>query len=59
VRELRFRFLAPTGEWLGEWPGTFDHDAAGAAGRLRPRAVEVTFEDDTLGPIRRVIEVGG
>jgi hypothetical protein len=26
---------------------------------LRPRAVEVTFEDDTLGPIRRVIEVGG
>jgi hypothetical protein len=26
---------------------------------LRPRAVEVTFEDDTLGSIRRVIEVGG
>jgi general secretion pathway protein J len=59
VRELRFRFLAPTGEWLGEWPGTSDQDAAAAAGRLRPRAVEVTFEDDTLGMIRRVIEVGG
>ena len=59
VRELRFRFLAPSGEWLGEWPGTFDQDAAAAAGRLRPRAVEVIFEDDTLGMIRRVIEVGG
>lgn len=59
VKALRFRFLAPTGEWIDEWPGRFDGDAGGAAGRLRPRAVEVTLEDARLGVVRRLIEVGG
>lgn len=59
VRRLQFRFLAPTGRWVDGWPGSSDGDAAGAAGRLRPRAVEVTLEDARIGVIRRVIEVGG
>ena len=59
VRSIGFRFLAPDGQWLAEWPGVIDRDAGSAEGRLRPRAVEVTLDDGTLGVIRRVIEVGG
>lgn len=59
VRRLQFRFLAPTGEWRGEWPGNLDGDAGPASGRMRPRAVEVTIEDARLGVVRRIIEVGG
>ena len=59
VRRLQFRFLAPTGEWVTEWPGRFDADAGVAQGRLRPRAVEVTLEDARIGVVRRLIEVGG
>ena len=59
VKRLQFRFLAPNGEWLAEWPGTADRDAGAAPGRLRPRAVEVVLEDARIGVIRRVIEVGG
>jgi hypothetical protein len=42
-----------------EWPGVADRDAGPAEGRLRPRAVEITLDDGSLGIIRRVIEVGG
>lgn len=59
VRAFSVRFLAPSGEWVTEWPGIIDRDAGRAAGRLRPRAVEITVDDATLGVIRRVIEVGG
>lgn len=59
LRRLQFRFLAPTGEWVTEWPGRFDADAGAAQGRLRPRAVEVTLEDARIGVVRRLIEVGG
>lgn len=59
VRAFSLRFLAPTGEWLEDWPGVMDRDAGAAEGRLRPRAVEVTLDDAQLGLIRRVIEVGG
>jgi general secretion pathway protein J len=59
VKSFGIRFLSPTGGWIDEWPGILDRDAGPAAGRLRPRAVEVTLDDDTLGVIRRVVEVGG
>lgn len=59
VRRLQFRFLAPNGAWVDSWPGTLDSDAGPADGRLRPRAVEVTLDDERLGVVRRVIEVGG
>lgn len=59
VQRLQFRFLAPTGLWVDEWPAGFDGDAGAAGGRLRPLAVEVTLEDARIGVVRRVVEVGG
>lgn len=59
VRRLQFRFLAQDGRWLEEWPGSADGDAGAAAGRMRPRAVEVLLEDARFGVVRRVVEVGG
>jgi general secretion pathway protein J len=59
VRAFGLRFLGASGEWVTEWPGIADRDAGLAEGRLRPRAVEITLDDGSLGIIRRVIEVGG
>jgi hypothetical protein len=59
VRAFGLRFLGASGEWVTEWPGIEDRDAGPAEGRLRPRAVEITLDDGSLGLIRRVIEVGG
>jgi general secretion pathway protein J len=58
VRNVRFRFMTPSRDWVERWPST---DGLGLAGseRLRPAAVEVTVDLEDWGAIRRVIEVAG
>lgn len=58
VRNVRFRFMTPSRDWVERWPST---DGLGLAGseRLRPAAVEVTVDLEDWGEIRRVIEVAG
>jgi general secretion pathway protein J len=57
VRNVRFRFMNQSREWVERWPEgagtTPDED------RLRPAAIEVVLELDDWGEIRRVIEVAG
>jgi general secretion pathway protein J len=57
VRNVRFRFMNQSREWVDRWPEgsgtTPDED------RLRPAAIEVVLELDDWGEIRRVIEVAG
>ncbi|MFC4729613.1 type II secretion system minor pseudopilin GspJ [Coralloluteibacterium thermophilus] len=50
ARSCRFRYLGGDGRSLSRWP------AGGAAGAL-PRAVEIEFEVEGLGSIRRLIEL--
>jgi general secretion pathway protein J len=57
VRDVRFRFMNSSREWVERWPtidGTTD-----AAARQRPAAVEVTLDLEDWGEIRRVVEVAG
>ncbi|MCM2310593.1 MAG: type II secretion system minor pseudopilin GspJ [Steroidobacteraceae bacterium] len=57
VRNVRFRFMNQSREWVDRWPEgsstTLDED------RLRPAAIEVVLDLDDWGEIRRVIEVAG
>jgi len=57
VRNVRFRFMNASREWVERWPttdGTTDADA-----RQRPVAIEVTLDLEDWGEIRRVVEVAG
>jgi general secretion pathway protein J len=58
VRNVRFRFMTPSRDWVERWPTS---DSLGVAGseRQRPAAVEVTIDLEDWGEIRRVIEVAG
>jgi len=57
VRNVRFRFMNSSREWVERWPTT-DGTTDGAA-RERPVAVEVTLELEDWGEIRRIVEVAG
>ena len=46
--ELSFRFLGANERWVEDWP------PPGAPHDLLPRAVEVTVESETMGPIPRI-----
>ena len=51
VDKLKFRFLKSDGEWLTSW--TIDEVGL----QQLPIAVEVTFEDEKWGALRRVFQV--
>jgi len=58
VRNVRFRFMTPSRDWVERWPATEGFGFAGSE-RMRPAAVEVTVDLEDWGEIRRVIEVAG
>ena len=57
VRDVRFRFMNSSREWVERWPTT--DGTTDAAARQRPAAVEVTLDLEDWGEIRRVVEVAG
>jgi hypothetical protein len=61
VRNVRFRYMTPSRDWVERWPssgGTGGGQAADPASlRQRPIAVEVVLELEDWGEIRRVVEV--
>jgi general secretion pathway protein J len=63
VRNVRFRYMTPSRDWVERWPSGGDTGGGQAAdpGRLRQRpiAVEVVLELEDWGEIRRVVEVAG
>jgi general secretion pathway protein J len=59
VRNVRFRFLNQSREWVERWPASDGVGANPATDRPLPAAVEVILELEDWGEIRRVIEVAG
>jgi general secretion pathway protein J len=63
VRNVRFRYMTPSRDWVERWPsggGTGGGQAADPSRlRQRPIAVEVVLELEDWGEIRRVVEVAG
>jgi general secretion pathway protein J len=57
VRDVRFRFMNSTQEWVERWPVT--EGTTDAATRERPVAIEVTLDLEDWGEIRRIVEVAG
>jgi len=57
VRDVRFRYLDASREWVSRWPTSGDADGGGD--RLLPAAIEVVIELEDWGEIRRVVEVAG
>jgi general secretion pathway protein J len=57
VRAIQVRYLAPSREWVDQWPplGTAGEQAL----RGRPLGVEVVIDLEDYGQIRRVVEVPG
>ena len=58
VRSVTFRFMTPAREWVDRWP-VLQGQSPLEQERARPVAVEVTFELDDWGVIRRLVEVSG
>lgn len=66
IEEVEIRFLNDEDNWVEDWPeneeseqqGGGNEQAPGAAQASMPRAVEVTFEHERFGTLRRVVDLG-
>ena len=56
VRSITFRFLTANREWVDRWPA---QQVGGRNERSRPAAIEVVFELEDWGEIRRLVEIAG
>ena len=57
VRSITFRFLTANRDWVDRWPA--QPVGGGRIERSRPAAIEVVFELEDWGEIRRLVEVAG
>jgi general secretion pathway protein J len=56
VRSITFRFLTANRDWVDRWPA---QQVGGRNERSRPAAIEVVFELEDWGEIRRLVEIAG
>ena len=56
VRSITFRFLTANRKWVDRWPA---QQVGGRNERSRPAAIEVVFELEDWGEIRRLVEIAG
>ncbi len=57
VKTVSLRFLSTDRVWSDEWP--VGGNSSGASPFLRPIAVEITFELEDMGTLKRLVEVPG
>jgi general secretion pathway protein J len=57
VRSITFRFLTANRDWVDRWPP--QPVGGGRIERSRPAAIEVVFELEDWGEIRRLVEIAG